>query len=59
MIEINQYLEHCHCGERVHVYADGFTRHLCWLCSTVRCDAPTEDGVYECSRRSPITVEQE
>lgn len=28
----------CHCGERVHVYEDGFTRVMCEECSTIRCD---------------------
>lgn len=39
----------CHCGEAVHVYEDGFSRGLCYECSTVRCD--TSDGFYGCPDR--------
>lgn len=32
----------CHCGEPIVVHYDGFTRHLCDYCDSVRCD--TWDG---------------
>lgn len=36
MTEISDEL--CHCGRPIHFYDDGYTRHMCEDCSSVRCD---------------------
>jgi hypothetical protein len=40
----------CHCGKPEYTEVDGYTRHMCQECSTIRCDAPEEGITYPCYR---------